>query len=376
MDTHQHNVASRHASADPARILLVVKEGEIAAAVIAAMNGERFAIEHCSTASQAGSALLARPFDIVLLDPSLGDSDSFEIARLSQRLGTVVKVVMISTRSSFERAVEAMRCGAVDYVKVPFEREDFLRRIAAAIGKGRLDQEREERLARLKKICRKLNTARHEISEQVDVLCDDLAAAYRDLTDQVQEVATSSEFKTLIRQELDVESLLRTALEYLLAKTGPTNAAVFLPGPNAEWNLGAYVNYDCPRETASVLLDHLGQQLCPVMSDEADIVRFDDADDFGAWIGVDPAFLSGSQVISFSCMHDEECMAIVVLFRKPSEPFKDELAALLDLLRDLFADQLATVIRVHHRASESWPEEAVDDDAEFDGDCGYGGLAA
>lgn len=376
MDTPDTNVTARPRSVEPARILLAVKDESIAQAVLAAMEGEPYIIEQCATAAQAGSTLLARRFDLILLDPSIGKTDSVELARLAQRLGSVVKVVMISTRTSFDRAVDAMRCGAIDFLKVPFEDNDFRRRIAAAIGKGRLDQEREERVARLKKICRKLNNARHEISEQVDVLCDDLAAAYRELTDQMQEVAMSSEFKTLVRQELDVESLLRTALEYLLAKIGPTNAAVFLPGTGAEWNLGAYVNYDCPRETASVLLDHLGHQLCPVMAEESDIVRFDDSEDFAAWVGVDSGFLAGSQVISFACMHENECMAVVVLFRKTQDPFREELAGLLDLLRGLFADQLATVIRVHHRAAPAWPEEAIDDDADLDGECGFGGLAA
>ena len=33
----------------------------------------------------------------------------------------------------------------------------------------------------------------------------------------------------------------------MLTKTGPTNAAVFLPGTGTDFDLGAYVNYDCPR---------------------------------------------------------------------------------------------------------------------------------
>ena len=38
-----------------------------------------------------------------------------------------------------------------------------------------------------------------------------------------------TEFGGLIRQELDIESLLRTTLEFVLGRCGPTNAAVFLP---------------------------------------------------------------------------------------------------------------------------------------------------
>jgi DNA-binding response OmpR family regulator len=353
----------------PARILLAAREGVVVETALKALAGEGYAVEHCPSSAQAASALLGRTFDLVLLDPTITDGESLELARLSQRLGRTVKVVLLSARASFERAVEAMRCGAVDYIRLPFEREDFLKRVAAAIGKGRVDQEREQRLTRLKRICRKLNSARHEISEQVDVLCSDLAAAYKDLTDQMQEVATASEFRTLLRQELDVESLLRTTLEYVLAKTGPTNAAVFLPGPEGEWNLGAYVNYDCPRETASVLLDHLGAEVCPMLEEETEIVRFEDAAAFAKWIGMESDFLADSQVIAFTARHEDEPMAVVVMFRRPGNPFGEEVAGLIELLRDIFAEQLATVIRVHHRATV-WPEEAFDDDAESDGDYG------
>ena len=44
---------------------------------------------------------------------------------------------------------------------------------------------------------------------------------------------------------------------HLLTKTGPTNAAVFLPDSVDHYGLGAYVNYDCPRESIAALLDAL-----------------------------------------------------------------------------------------------------------------------
>ena len=48
-------------------------------------------------------------------------------------------------------------------------------------------------LRRLKTICRELNTARHEITEQVDILSKDLVDAYQNMADQVSEVAMTSE---------------------------------------------------------------------------------------------------------------------------------------------------------------------------------------
>ena len=189
----------------------------------------------------------------------------------------------------------------------------------------------------------------------------------------------AAEFRMLLRQELDVEDLLRTALEYLLTKTGATNAAVFLPDATTNFELGAYVNYDCPRETITVLLNHLCRTVCPQMIEESEIVSFDDAAAFAAWAGADAGFLAGCEVIAFSCLHEGKCMAVMVLFRSKDEPFDEALAASINILRAIFAEQVHNVIRVHHRASPSWPKDPLEDD-EFEAgdydDYGFGGLVA
>lgn len=112
-------------------------------------------------------------------------------------------------------------------------------------------------------MCRRLNTAREQVSQQVDTLCSDLVNAYQELADHMNQVTTATEFKGLIRNELDIESLLRTTLEFVLSRSGPTNAAIFLPTTSGDYSLGAYVNYDCPKETVDVLLDHLANVVAP-----------------------------------------------------------------------------------------------------------------
>ena len=87
------------------------------------------------------------------------------------------------------------------------------------------------------------------------------AAIRTQCDDQMKNIALASELNTIFRQELDLESLLRTVLEYTLRKVGSTNAAIFLPSSTGDFTLGAYVNYDCPRDTAETLLDHLADIL-------------------------------------------------------------------------------------------------------------------
>ncbi|MHC4107014.1 MAG: GAF domain-containing protein, partial [Planctomycetota bacterium] len=176
--------------------------------------------------------------------------------------------------------------------------------------------------------------------------------------------------------ELDIEDVLRTALEYLLTKTAPTNAAVFLPDADHRYGLAAYVNYDCPRESVTVLLDHLALVVCPHMAQEPEIIAFSDTDEFADWIGPEMGFLAGCEVVAFSCRNNGECLAVVVLFRSRNAPFEEELAPILDILRQLFAEQLAHVLKIHHRAMPQWPADAADDPCEREDDFGFGPMAA
>jgi DNA-binding response OmpR family regulator len=362
----------------PARILIVGDNIACTGDLNAWLEQRRHKCVTAACLDEARAASSRRRFDLILLDPDLPDGDGLELIRHLQRTSPATKSIVLSADTSSQTVMNAMRCGAVDFLNTPIDLDSFSERIDSALIKARLDQQGQERVARLKSICRELNDARHEISHQVDDLCNDLVIAYRDMAEQINEVAMTTEFRTLLKQELDVEELLRTMLEYVLSKTGPTNAAVFLPDTAGQYALGAYVNYDCPRDSMSLLLDYLCQAICPQMAGESQIVSFDDADEFAKWIGLEGGFISDSQVVAFSCPHENEAMAVVVLFRNRTNPFLDDIAGVLDTLRTVFAEQLATVIKVHHRASAHWPKDAdgasPDFDDQFDED--FGGLAA
>ena len=363
----------------PGRILLVGGSSRLQSD-LASKLAQREHYSECVSGLQEGQAALARrDYDLVVLSPTLPDGNGLALARMLQESSPSTKTVVLSSEGSFEQAVEALQCGVIDLVEISTPLDGIVARIEAALKASRADGHREQRLAQLQVVCKKLIAAREEVSDHLDRLCKDLVAAYEDVSDQMSEVAMAAEFRMLLRQELDVEDLLRTALEYLLTKTGPTNAAVFLPDASKKFELGAYVNYDCPRETITVLLNHLCSAVCPQMSEETEIVAFDDATSFADWVGADAGFLSGCQVVAYSCMHEGRCMAVMVLFRSKDEPFEDTLAATIDILRSIFAEQVAHVIKVHHRASPLWPKDPLEDDEHEAGDYddyGFGGLVA
>lgn len=379
---HDTSNASRDArwSGGSARILLVGADTTLQQRIIEAIAHRPYRCQCVATVDEARSILSRKRFEVMLLDcDSIADEWKPFLARFSES-SVQMKTIITTAVDSPATTVQAMRCGAVDLVNTTRELSELVDRVDVALAHSRRQQQQHARLMRLKKVCRELNSARREVTDQVDSLCQELVTAYQDVAEQVSEASMTTELRTLLRQELDVEDLLRTTLEYMLTKTGPTNAAVFLPDGTGYYNLGAYVNYDCPRESIAMLLDHLCSAICPQMEDEREIVFFDDAADFARWIGMEPGILDQTQVIAFTCHRDDECLAVCVLFRSHNTPFEDELAGTLHLMRTIFAEQLARVIRIYNRMESSWPSEARDDELDVD-DFGFGygdsgGIAA
>ena len=87
--------------------------------------------------------------------------------------------------------------------------------------------------------------------------------------------------------------------------------------------------------------------------------------------------LDGHAVACFACRHDDECLAVVTLFRDRRTGFGDDHVGMLNALADLFAQQLARVIQIHHRhiPKEQWGADAHDDDAWEDGADDWGMAA-
>lgn len=190
----------------------------------------------------------------------------------------------------------------------------------------------------------------------------------------ISDAVIGEEFDRTIRRELDIEVLLRRALEFLLAHGGPTNAAVFLPSTSGDFSLGAYVNYSCPKDTAEVLLDHLANSVAPHLQDAEGVLNLSSPAGHDEFLADTAAWLSDAEVLAFSCRHDGECLAVFMLFRPRHIPFPEPFVGMLPIVARRFGAQVARVISIHHRhlPREQWgapgdPRDASDED---------GGLAA
>jgi DNA-binding response OmpR family regulator len=291
---------------------------------------------------------------LLVIDMELPDARGDDLAQESKCQGFAALLACQSP--SLDDAVCAMRAGASDLLSRTTPMRDLSRRVEAALERAVASRRQEQRIVRLKRICRRLRTARDQVARQVDSLCTDLVHAYQELAEHMNQVSTASEFGSLIRQELDLESLLRSTLEFILSKSGPTNAAVFLPATSGDFSLGAYVNYDCPKETIDILLDHMANAVAPRLQDVPAIEHLTERAQVEKYMAGDAAWIGDSHMVAFSCRHEGECLAIFLLFRDSKMVYADGLLPQLKTVRDLFAAQLAKVIKIHHRhiPKEKW----------------------
>jgi CheY-like chemotaxis protein len=299
----------------------------------------------------------ALSYDAVVCDVALPDGDGLALADAARSLQT--PVILVAKRASIDLASCAIQHGAADLIERSASSDsDLAARILAIASRFRNHRvARSDGPRRLFRLHQDL--PHHKPSHTRQNLPDvsDLLHVPMERAAHMKNVTNVSEFKGLIRGELDIEQLLRTTLEFVLARSGPTNAAVFLPTTSGDYSLGAYVNYDCPKETCDVLLDHLANAVAPRFENIKDdasatpngMAHLTDDDALAEYLDHDADWLRGSHVVGFPCTHSEECLAVFMLFRDQRSPFQQPLLDQVKVVGDLFAAQLARVIHIHHR---------------------------
>ena len=119
-----------------ARILIVDDELHIRRLLRASLERAGYVIAEAVTARELLSVLPIDKPDLVLLDLGLPDRDGLELLPL---LGAV-PVIVVSARESVEEKVAALDPGAADDVTNPFDSDELLARVRAALRQRRATQ--------------------------------------------------------------------------------------------------------------------------------------------------------------------------------------------------------------------------------------------
>jgi DNA-binding response OmpR family regulator len=354
------------------RVVAVTPRASVRRRLSSMLHGQIESLSFVDDANSAIEEVSTSNCDLVIIERALKDTDGIDLLNQLSANHPAIVGVIIGQVENTDDAVRAMRSGACDLISIQSKSAETTSRLLETVQRAQRIRQRDARVDRLKKLCHKLNTARQEVSGQVGDLCTDLVDAYRDLSEQFGDVKIATELNSLLRQELDIESLLRTMLEFTLSRIGSTNAVVFLPTSSGDYSLGAYVNYDIPRDAAEIMLDQLADTLAPRFEGVSDVITICGSLEMDEAFGNESHWLEDSAAMVVSCDQEEESLAVVALFRDESKPFSDEDARTLGIISKLFGEQLNRVIRVHHRHLPKDQWGAIDtgpgDDYDFEGD--------
>ena len=145
--------------------------------------------------------------DLVLLDLRLPDTDGLEVLRSFRSRAPEIPVIIITSYSSVDTAIEAMRQGAYDYVAKPFNLDELVLTVRRALEISALRQDAGARSRELKAIF-----GAHAIIGA--------SPAIRGVVDLVRKVARSEAATVLIRGESGSgKDLVAKALHYESARS-------------------------------------------------------------------------------------------------------------------------------------------------------------
>lgn len=107
-------------------VLLVEDDRAIATVIIAALEDEGFAIEHCTNIAERDRLLADRPFDVMLTDVMLEDGDGLATLAAARAGAGDIPVIVLSAQNTLDTAVRASESDAFEYFPKPFDLDELV----------------------------------------------------------------------------------------------------------------------------------------------------------------------------------------------------------------------------------------------------------
>jgi DNA-binding NtrC family response regulator len=130
------------AATPPAHVLVADDQPHVREALRLLLKGEGYAIETASSPAAVLSAVQAADFDVVLLDLNYARDtttgrEGLELVSQLQALDGTLPTVVMTAWGSVEKAVEAMRRGARDFIEKPWDNARLLATLRTQVELGR-----------------------------------------------------------------------------------------------------------------------------------------------------------------------------------------------------------------------------------------------
>ena len=117
-----------HASAPPARVLVIDDEPQIRKFLDISLRAQGYQVVLAANGEEGLTALAIQGADLVILDIGLPDKDGHEVLK-ELRQWSQAPVIMLTVRAGEAEKVAALDAGANDYVTKPFGVQELMARV-------------------------------------------------------------------------------------------------------------------------------------------------------------------------------------------------------------------------------------------------------
>jgi len=133
----------------PRQILVVDDENRIVDSISLCLQQEGFQTVGAFNGEEALKFFKKEKFDLVLLDVSMPGMNGYEVMEHIFQMDEDAVIVMITGNASVESAVRALKIGAWDYLKKPFELADLRKTVKNALSQKQIIADKKAMSARL-----------------------------------------------------------------------------------------------------------------------------------------------------------------------------------------------------------------------------------
>jgi two-component system, NtrC family, response regulator PilR len=123
------------------RILIVDDEASLRETLGIIFTKEGFEARLAQNFTEGLADALRSSPDVILCDIKMPDGNGLDLLRKVKAEHPQIPVIMITAHTSTEDAVEAMKVGAVDYIKKPFNNDELILIVRRALGEKTLQEE-------------------------------------------------------------------------------------------------------------------------------------------------------------------------------------------------------------------------------------------
>ncbi len=129
------------------RVLVVEDDALVRDLVTLNLSHAGYEVSEAHDFSQAMLKLLEGAYDLALVDAMLPGGDGFTLVRSSRERGIRQPLVMLTARGDVSSRVRGLDCGADDYLLKPFDVQELLARVRAALRRASPGPMKDTRLS-------------------------------------------------------------------------------------------------------------------------------------------------------------------------------------------------------------------------------------